>query len=237
MANNTSDKYKTIDEYINQLIDNGLKVESKTNLRNHLKYNNFTYCVEHFNKYFINPSTKKYYDDVTENDLIDLFVFNSKLSTLILQALLEIERSLCTSISQVLSETFSNEDSKKFIGCMERGLILQINDKDLGYMMRNHDKINRSDIHKELTNYAKRETELIKKYRSYGISKEECAKNIPIWVLCNYWTYGTIVKILEYVNKYLRIKILRFYFNVKPDKRLDNTLANYSKDVINMFRI
>ncbi len=213
MAEFNKKVFKTIDEQIDILVYRGLEIKSRTNLERHLETFNYKFCINHFDSYFFNKKIKRYHKGVSDEDLIEIFYFNSKLSATLLEAILEIEKHLATCITYVVSNEFSNPLSRKYIPCMEKGYILKIKPKDFKYMMPSMPENMVHNFKTSIYGYMGRDTEMVKRYNI----KEKTLKGfseVPIWELCNYWTFGTVVDIFQYINKDLKIKILKRYFNV-----------------------
>ncbi len=213
MAEFNKKVFKTIDEQIEILAYRGLEIKSRTNLERHLETFNYKFCINHFDSYFFNKKIKRYHKGVSEEDLIDIFYFNSKLSATLLEAILEIEKRLATCITYVVCEEFSNPLSRKYIPCMEKGYILKIKPRDFKYIIPNMPEQMVHNFKTSIYGYMGRDAEMVRRYNI----KEKNLKGfseVPIWELCNYWTFGTVVDIFQYINKDLKVKILKRYFDV-----------------------
>lgn len=237
-ANNKT--FKSFDEQIQILKDRGLSFINKngSNIENNFKYylENFNYhnIVNGYNDFLMlnNDRKKNYYKkNSTAQNIIDLYEFDKKISSILFSRILEIEKLFATKICYYIMEC--NIDKSSLI---KQGKILKINKEIFKSIFPNIEKIypkeasietKRKDLRDSILSYCKSKAVLNK----YGNPKE-----IPIWVLSIHWSFGDLNKMFISLNDETRFKI--FSSITKISDKSDEFILGFQQimQMLNDFR-
>lgn len=100
-----NDEFKTINEQIAILRERGLQIDDEDYLKKHLKKFDYQKFIKGYNKFFLlnsDENKRKYKEKATSNGIISLFEFDRKISNFLYHHILEIERIITSSVSNVL---------------------------------------------------------------------------------------------------------------------------------------
>lgn len=206
--------FKTFDEQIKLLESRNLTISNKAKLKNYLMKYNYENIINNYNKFFFyNEQSKRYKNGVTSCGIINLFNYDRKISMLVLNEILDIEREVATAIVYLLPSEYRN-----ILPQMEYGQILLLNNEEWKlifprktYLLLDENKKPQfSYLPRDvLSKYAANESESwIKKYGS--------VEHTPLWSLSIFWTFGTLVDILKSVDIKFTQKVIKYVFKDKP---------------------
>lgn len=220
--------YLSIKEQISLLEKRGLIIKNKTRLTLYLKNYNYSSVINGYNDFFMHNfsrSSNKYINSSSEN-IIDLFNFDRNLGGTILSNLLNIERKISTLISEKIIE-FSID---KKIENAKYGEILTWGEENIKFIFdrfdwNNNDILNLKNIFIKFCDGKKQ----LEKY------KDKNYENAPIWVLSLYWSFGSAIKIYQYLNKTIKNEISKELIKeFKPE--IDNTNLTFVMIMLNDLR-
>lgn len=158
---------------------------------------------------FKNPASKKYTYGVTFEEIVTLYQFDEALRALFLKHILHIEREMKSLLSYYFCETFGESQDA----------YLDANNYNYTRKTRFHvDKMIRilQDMAIKKSNYA-----YINHTRNtYG--------NIPLWVLINALTFGTISKMYQFSKYNIQSKICKNFPHIN-EKQLHQILTIVAK--------
>lgn len=158
---------------------------------------------------FKNWTTKMYRDGVTFDDIVSLYTFDESLRHLFLRYLLMIERNIKTRVAYVFCNAHGNSQAK----------YLDVNNYTSAPTKQN-DVIR---LVKTLSKLATEPTDYpyINHYRnSY--------QNVPLWVLINAVTFGSVSKMFSLLEQSLQSQICRdFPLNIRQMDQILSVLTKY----------
>lgn len=158
---------------------------------------------------FINPTMNKYKRGVRFVDIVSLYRFDEELRSLLMKYILKFERKLHSVISYHFTETYGEKQS----------FYLDVNSYDcIPTKIRGINSLV-SRLNKLATQRSDYE------YINYHRNKYS---NIPLWVLINALTLGTISKFYQFSKPSLQTKICKDFENLN-EKQLEQILSVMTK--------
>lgn len=158
---------------------------------------------------FINKSVGKYKRGTTFEDIVSLYVFDEELRSLFLKYILKFERKLHSVISYHFTQTYG-EQQRYYLDKNNFNYIPQYS-------------IGIDELTRRLNNLATRPTDYA--YINYHRNKYN---NVPLWVLINAVTLGSISRFYMYSKPALQSKISKDFPNLN-EKQLEQILSVITK--------
>ena len=167
--------------------------------------------ISGYKKLFRNPTTWKYKDNTTFEEIVALYKFDESLRELFLKYMLQIEQAMRSLLSYYFSEKHGNQQSS-YLSPL------------------NYDRAPRKsqaltkliDVLKEIAIKSNDYAYISHQRKVYG--------NVPLWVLVKVLTFGNISKMYQCFTQDLQVKISKNYDNVN-----EKELVQYLK-VLTKFR-
>lgn len=153
-----------------------------------------------------------------DKNLIGIFNFDRTISKYILIKILDFERILSNAISTVICESLKKDKLNDF------GQFFIIdNDEQKKVFSNFFEKNNQLKIEIENKEFEKflnsLKNNFLKNNKSKKIYKYNDFNSIPIWTLSIFWNFGTLRKVLFYLNNFLSNKII-WILNAKNNNKL-----------------
>ncbi len=160
---------------------------------------------------FRNPSTGRYYDGVTFDEIIGLYDFDTKLRMLFLDYILQIERHLKARYSHCFCEKYGNEQA--------------------AYLQTEHYNYNEQN-RRMVDSLIRGFRNDVEKPSEYGYIRHSQEKyhNVPLWVLIHSFSMGTLAKLYQVTQFSIQSKISR-KFDFVNERQLGQFL-----NTLNRFR-
>lgn len=199
-------KFRDLDEQILLLKQKGLLINDIEKLKWYLKSFNYQNFINGYNDFFMinnNRKIDKYKPKATSNGIIELFNFDRNISKLILGDIQNIERKIATSLAYTISLVMKENN-------FNDGMIFNFEYNDV--VIRKIFNISLDNEWKEIQENIKTNIDLNNKIFKNTLS----IKEIPIWTLVIYLSFGNLIYLLERVKNNVFNKIM---FN--------STLYNY----------
>lgn len=150
-----------------------------------------------------NPTTKNYQDGTTFQDLLAVYQFDEELRELTLRHLLHIERHIRSALSYAFCNIYGDSQSA----------YISIQNYDISTAKKN------AEVTKLVNRYL---LPLLNRPSNYPYIEHHKSKhnNVPLWVLINALTFGTVSKMYEYSNAQVQSAVGReFDFIREPQLR------------------
>ena len=216
------DNYLSIDEQINELEKRKLIISNRHFARSILETNNYTSLIRYYGKMFqVEPDREdsEYIDGTTLEDIYSLYSFNAKISSLYLEYILIVEHVLRAVISDCFAKEYNPIaylDKSNFVKYSGR----RDNTARLESLMT---KINTTidEVFESKKNDA---SSPFKRYIDTGDKSK-----IPIWLLVNAMSFGTLRNFYNCLNNSLQSVICS---KLKIDPKALETAFAY----LNQFR-
>jgi len=175
--------------------DKNLVIADREYAETMLKQISYYALISGYKKLFRNPTTKKYKDGTTFEEIVALYKFDESLRELFLRYLLHIEQTMRSLLSYYFSQKYGNCQSKYLSPAnydqspkKARDLVRLINVV--------------SDIVLRSTTY------------HYVTHNRNTYGNVPLWVLVKVLTFGNISKMYQCFTQDLQIDISKNFENV-----------------------
>ena len=200
-------KYMNIDELIEHLESKGLVIKNKKTAKNYLLDVGYYKLINGYRQPFTyiqeenGVKTRYYYENVSIEDLYNLYEFDRELKSLILKYLSYIETKTKNKISELISSKY---------GIKESEYLVAENFKPDETQNQNSKKF--CDIKKEIERTLKEKRKRHKSISWYATNYEF----YPFWVLSNILTFGTISLIYSKMKEQDQNTVAR-HFLQKPD--------------------
>lgn len=160
---------------------------------------------------FKNPTTRKYRNGVTFEDIVALYEFDENLRELFLKYILHLERHIRSLLSYYFTEKYGEQQSHYL--------------NPANYILDYKYQLDVAKLINILNTLATKNSDY-----PYINHQRSAYNNVPLWVLVNGLTFGTISKFYALLTSDLRTKISKNFDNVN-----EKQLRQYLK-VITKFR-
>ena len=187
-------KYLKINELIKNIRKKGILIENEEKVKSILKQNNY-YVIMGYKNLFLDSNGN--YNNVTFENIYNLYLFDRKLKLLLLNSLLDIENIIKMSIIN------------RF--CSQYGY------KESAYLNCNNYNINHKYIKKVFKIFNKQIDEKSTENRAVSYYKEKY-NFVPFWVISKVLTFGLIKEIYDIMKDVDKIAINNEISNFKDVK-------------------
>ncbi len=203
--------FRTYDELIDKLHDEkGLCIPDREKSISDLKQASYFALISGYKRLFKNKTIGKYQDGVTFDHIVSLYEFDEGLRIILLRYVLRFERNIKSLYSYHFAE-LHGENQAAFTDA-----------NNYNYIPKNQEEINKL-VRKLYDACYMTQYKYIKHYRT-----KHC--NVPIWVLVNTLTLGTISKMFMFSKNNLQARITK-EFSLIREKQFASFL-----NVITKFR-
>ena len=191
--------------------DKNLVIADRLYAESMLRRISYFALISGYKNLFRNPTTWKYKDNTTFEEIVALYKFDESLRELFLKYLLQIEQAMRSLLSYYFSEKHGNQQSS------------YLSPANYDHSPRKSQALAKligvlRDLALKSTDY----TYITHQRNKYG--------NVPLWVLVKVLTFGNISKMYQCFTQDLQIKISKNFYNVN-----EKELAQYLK-VLAKFR-
>ena len=192
-------------------IEKNLVIPNRQYAEKTLKQIGYFSLVSGYKELFRNPTTKKYKDGTTFEEIVALYRFDESLRELFLKYLLIIEQQMRSLLSYYFTE-YHGEDQKHYL-----------TQASYNYIPKHASGINKliaalSSIVLSSPNY------------NYILHQRNKHGNVPLWVLVKVLTFGNMTYMYQYLPQKLQTPISKNY-----DKVNEKALSQYLQ-VLTKFR-
>ena len=181
--------FLTYEQQLNKLTqEKNLIIQSPSDAEEYLKRIGYYALICGYKDIFKNPTTKKYKDGVTFEEIVALYRFDEALRELFLKYLIRIERHLRSSISYYFTDLHSESQSE------------YLNPTNYNNIARYSAGINKLILMlDELANTSTQHAHIVYNRNSYN--------NVPLWVIMTGITFGSLSKMYMYLPSNIRTKV------------------------------
>lgn len=172
--------FLTYEQQIQKLKDKNLTIPNEKVAKDKLRRHSYFALVTGYKSLFKNPTTKDYRDGTTFEDIVALYEFDAQLRELTLRNLLHIERHIRSALSYAFCQKYGDHQSA------------YLNSAHYNPYPKNSAGI-RKLIEKHLKPPLVHRTD-----RLYIEHYKQQHHNVPLWVLINALTFGTVSKMYQY---------------------------------------
>lgn len=209
-------EFKNIDEQIEILKNRGLLFDDIEFAKEKLLETNYYNTINGYKRLFVTEDTngnEVFITNAKYEELFYLSEFDRSMRSVYLENILKIENRLKTLVAYYFSEEYGHDNYLKIenfdtlMNSSNNDEVIQKRIKSIQYLI--------SSIQKDIADSIEK-----KNYINHYIMKHGY---IPLWVLINALSLGTISKFYEYMKQPLRVKIAK-HFNIN-----ENDLCVYIK--------
>jgi abortive infection bacteriophage resistance protein len=158
---------------------------------------------------FKNPTTKKYRDGTTFEDIVALYKFDESLRELFLKYILQIERHLRSLLSYYFTEKYGEQQTHYL--------------NSANYLSNPQVAADVRKLISTLGNLANNNSDY-----PYINHQRQAHSNVPLWVLVNAVTFGSLSKFYSLVTQDLKVKVSKNFEKVN-EKQLRQYLSVITK--------
>ena len=174
--------FKSIDDQLNLLLSRGLIFNDQEEAKRYLLTNNYYNVINCYGKFFLNHSNT-YYPNSNFNEIVSIHQFDKEIKNTLFKHIIEIEQHFKSAVSHIFSEHRSS-DSYPYLNPAnyENSNILGVSSyiSSLSSIIQNQGGYSHDNSIKHYLNNH---------------------NNVPLWVLCNYMTFGSIVKFYKLMKR------------------------------------
>lgn len=205
-----SKPFLSFEAQIKHLQDNkNLVITNETYARSLLENIGYFSLIGGYKMPFINKTTRKYQDGTTIEAIEKFYCFDEELRKLFLEYILRIERHVRSLLSYYFTEKYGERQE----------MYLDVN---------NYHKTNRSVKGIERLVYTLRNMAYKNSDYPYVNHQRTVHHNIPLWVMVNTLSLGTLSKFYEYTMPDIQTKVVRSFLSVN-EKQLEQFLRVMTK--------
>lgn len=202
--------FLTFDAQISYLdTDKNLVIQDHDYAKTMLKRIGYFSLIGGYKVPFKNPTTKKYKDGTRFEDIVALYYFDENLRELFLQYILKIERHIRALLSYHFTEKHGEQQSE------------YLNPTNYALSGRNASGINR--LVATLGNLANHNSDY-----PYINHQRQAYGNVPLWVLFNGVTFGSLSKFYSFTTQDIQTKVAKNFDKVNR-KQLEQYLSVITK--------
>lgn len=202
--------FLTFEKQISKLEDEkGLLIPDHEYAESMLREIGYFALISGYKEPFKNPTTKKYRDGTTFDDIVALYKFDENLRELFLKYILRIERHIRSLLSYHFSEKHGENQS------------CYLNPANYTTDSKKQNDVNR--LISMLNNLVTQNTDY-----PYINHQRTTYGNVPLWVLVNCLTFGTLSKFYVLTTPDIRVKISKNFPSVN-EKQLEQYLSVITK--------
>lgn len=195
---------------VNKLInEKGLIISDINYAKEKLTQYGYFSLIGGYKNIFINPSVKKYRRGTTFEDIVNLYQFDEELRSLFLKNILKFERKLHSVISYHFTQTYGEQQS------------FYLDNRNYNYISIHANGIQK--LIKMLDNLANQRSDY--KYINYHRNNYH---NVPLWVLMNAVSLGSVSKFYMFSKPSLQSKISKNFPDLN-EKQLEQILSVITK--------
>lgn len=189
--------------------DKNLRIPNHEYAKTMLKRIGYFSLIGGYKLPFKNPTTQKYQDGTRFEDIVALYHFDENLRELFLKYILKIERHIRALLSYHFTEKYGEQQSE------------YLNPANYAMSRKNADGINRlvSALGK-LANHNSDYPYINHQRQAYG--------NVPLWVLFNGVTFGSLSKFYGFTTQDIQSKVAKNFDKVNQ-KQLEQYLSVITK--------
>ena len=169
--------FMTYDQQIQKLKDKHLIVEDETSTKDVLHRLGYFTLISGYKDLFKNPTTRNYRDGTTFEDILALYHFDESLRELTLHYLLHIEQHIRSALSYSFCDALGDTQAA-YTTPQNYDFTSASNQREINFL-----------IQKYLLPPLSRQTDY-----PYIEHHKKAHSNVPLWVLMNVLTFGTISK-------------------------------------------
>lgn len=188
--------FLSFEEQINHLeTDRNLIISDRAYAKSMLQQIGYFGLIYDYKSPFKNPTTKKYRDGTSFSDIVALYKFDENLRELFMKYLLRIERHLRSLLSYYFTEKFG-EQQKHYLNPANYTDVPECA-RDVARMVASLNRLaNENDSY------------------PYINQQRHTYHNVPLWVLVNALSFGSLSKYYNLLTPDLRSKIARHFKKV-----------------------
>ncbi len=207
-------EFKTINEQIDILKNRGLIFNDENKAKDLLISNNYYNIINGYKDLFITLGTKdNFLNGTTFEEIYSLYDFDKKIKDILLEYILKIENNLRSYIAYYFSKFHGNDNYLKLDSFDNFNNLSNVSIDTKQKRIKNiQDLI--ANIHKEIGKTINAKNYINHYLVNYGF--------VPMWVLVNILSFGTLSKFLELMKQNERIYISQHY-NISENELIQHT--------------
>ena len=208
--------FLTFDAQISYLeTDKNLLIQDHNYAKTMLKRIGYFSLIGGYKAPFKNPTTKKYKDGTLFEDIVALYYFDENLRELFLKYILKIERHIRALLSYHFTEKYGEQQSE------------YLNPANYAMSRRNAGGINR--LVATMGNLANHNSDY-----PYINHQRQAYGNVPLWVLFNGVTFGSLSKFYTFATQDIQSKVAKNFkkasVNQSKDFASNTRKCNFQSD-------
>lgn len=204
--------FLSFDEQIDNLEKNkNLVISDREYAKTMLQQIGYFGLIGGYKEPFKNPTTQKYIDGTQFEDIVALYKFDENLRELFLKYILQIERHIRSLLSYYFCEKYGEQQAH------------YLNSQNFNAMPQNARNVTK--LIDKLNNLANNNNDY-----PYINHQRQSHGNVPLWVLVNAMTFGSLSKFYSLLTPDLKVKVAK-HFDKVNDRQLEQFLS-----VITIFR-
>lgn len=199
----------TYDQQITLLKSKHLIINDEDAAKNVLAQIGYFSLIGGYKHPFKNKTTKMYRDNVTFDDIVMLYNFDEALRRLFLRYLLMIERNIKARVAYVFCDAHGDSQTEYL--------------NPANYVSTPNKQAGVNRLISTLSQLATRSTDY-----PYINHHQDVHHNVPLWVLINAVTFGSVSKMFGFLTQNLQSRICRNYpLNIRQMDQILSVLTKY----------
>ena len=195
--------FLTYPQQIQKLKDKNLTITDNAAATITLHHYGYFALISGYKDLFKNPTTKDYRDGTTLDDIVALYRFDEQLRELTLRYLLQVERHIRSAYSYAFCSQFG-ESQNSYLDANNYNLMGRINPREVQKLITRH----LQPFLSHTTDYP------------YIEHHKQVHGNVPLWVLINALTFGTLSKMYALSQSKIQAAISKEFVGVREKQLL-----------------
>ncbi len=201
--------FKSIDEQLQLLKDRGLYFNNDEEAKDYLLRNNYYNVVNCYGHFLKVPGKDEFITGAAFSEMIAIHQFDGHFKSALFKSLLDVENSFKSVLAYEFSKEYLNEINP--------------------YL--NQANYNQNRLPKVI-NLLSDLNKILSKYMHINISNNSIKhyvnrhKHVPLWVLCNYMTFGQAVTMYDLINTNIQNEIAK-NFSISLNKNFNLTKKKF----------
>ena len=193
--------FMTYDQQLQKLRDKHMTISDDAYAKDMLHRYGYFALITGYKDIFKNPTTKNYRDGTTFQDIVAIYQFDEQLRELTFRYLLLVEQNIRSLLSYSFCDTFGDNQTS-YISSQNYDISTSVKNREVTKL-----------INKYLSPLLTQQTQY-----PYIEHHKAAHNNVPLWVMVNALTFGTLSKMYEYSKPQVQSAISREFQSINESQ-------------------
>ena len=198
--------FKTLEEQVELMKNRGLYFDDEEKAKSYLLLNNYYNVINYYSKFFMNGNDY-YINEATFDEVSHVYYFDKEIKGIFFKTIMEIEKHIKSIIAYVFSEEHQEDFSYLNAKSFKNNDIIDVT-QTIAYLSKIITRKQREKDDNSVKHYMKKH------------------HNVPLWVLCNYMTFGQTIMFYKHMKDAEQNKIAKIFSQyLRGNLNIENTIV------------